>query len=478
MSEASSGSFEGKPAFQRTITGTGTLSKNLRAEDGTNTKSSSDVIFYDENYVKIDETGTNAYTVSDYSEIPNDVKVGDSGVFSKSTTYSNNSKTSILEKSTTTYKVEKYLTAILVILEATYVDSNQKVERYESIQFIKWVDDKDTVYARPLKITNYSNQTTEALIIDVSDYFYGPDPLTNPLGNWTVAITAQAPKVTASGATISLSATASNNGVGAIEYCFQGPSKTKPVFADNSCFGPASIKTVDRPSFVASYWMWARDIAGQVSGPYRRDVGPCGGLGLAEAAKYPNQSAVCVETNLGQMVLLLEDSKAPLSVKNFLKYVNDGFYTDTVFHRIIKTLMVQSGGSTVNSNVFASKTPTYAPIPLENTSQTGLLNVRGALSMARTSDINSATSQFYINTVNNAFLDWTSDALTTTGTAPNTVSTCNGCGYAVFGRLLWGWETLDTVANFPVSAASRSSEVSQPNPISAAPVIHWAYQVQ
>ena len=322
----------------------------------------------------------------------------------------------------------------------------------------------------------------------------------NPSGNWSVSVAAlaqsaassqqqqsdkssisiatQPPRISASGVTILLSATASNSkGEAATGYCFQGPSTTKPVSAVDGCYTPANTKTVDRPGSPASYWVWARDSAGQVSGPYRRDVGPCDGLGLLEAAKYPSQSAVCVGTNLGQMVLLLEDSKAPISVINFLKYVNDGYYAGTVFHRIMKTFMVQTGGSTVNGNAFASKTRTYSPITLEDTLKTGLLNVRGALSMARTADPDSASSEFFINTVNNAALDTTSTARTTTGTAPNTTTTCSGCGYAVFGRLLWGWETVDMLANFPVSANS-TGEVSQPNPISAAPVIYWAYQIQ
>ena len=298
--------------------------------------------------------------------------------------------------------------------------------------------------------------------------------------NWSGSVAAQFPKVTASGATITLSATASNKGVAATEYCFQGPSKDWPLYAESSCFSSASTKTVQKPGTPASYWVWVRDSAGLVSGPFRRDVGPCESLGLAEAAKYPSQPAVCVGTDRGQMVLLLEDKKAPLSVANFLNYVNDGYYAGVVFHRIIKTFMVQTGGSTVNGNAFSSKTRTYSPIVLEDTLKTGLLNVRGALSMARTSEPDSASSEFFINTVNNTSLNTTSTARTTTGTAPNTTTTCTGCGYAVFGRLLWGWETLDTLANFPVVLRTEgdTTETSQPNPISAAPVIYWAYQIQ
>lgn len=297
-----------------------------------------------------------------------------------------------------------------------------------------------------------------------------------PTGKWSSSISAQAPRVSASGISIKLSASVSNEGLGAATgYCFQGPSKDKPLYADDSCYTPASSKNVDRPDPPASYWVWARDSAGRVSGPYRRDVGPCDGAGLDEAAKYPSQPAVCVGTDRGQMVLLLEDKKAPLSVANFLNYVNDGFYAGTVFHRIMKTFMVQTGGSTVNGNAFASKARTYAPILLEDTLKTGLLNERGALSMARTSDPDSASSEFFINTVNNTSLNTTSTVRTTSGTPPAT--TCAGCGYAVFGRLLWGDATLDTLANIPV-VANSSGELSQPNPISAAPVIYWAYQIQ
>ena len=150
-------------------------------------------------------------------------------------------------------------------------------------------------------------------------------------------------------------------------------------------------------------------------------------------------------TSLGELVIELEDVKAPITTANFLKYVKDGFYSNTVFHRVIATSIVQGGGFTYASgtNQFTAKTPTYLPITLEAPSPTRLLsNTAKTIAMARTNDLNSATSQFFINVADNTYLD--------TG----------GGGYAVFGRLIYGDATLAALKS--VAVVSDGSEVSLP----------------
>ena len=130
------------------------------------------------------------------------------------------------------------------------------------------------------------------------------------------------------------------------------------------------------------------------------------------------------ETSAGNFVVEVYPEKAPVTVENFLKYVNDGFYNNTIFHRIIDDFMIQGGGFTPGMK----QKPTRAPIPIE--SQNGLKNDRGTIAMARTSDPHSATAQFFINVVNNPMLN-----------APNP----DGYGYAVFGKVVQGMDTVDKI---------------------------------
>lgn len=141
-----------------------------------------------------------------------------------------------------------------------------------------------------------------------------------------------------------------------------------------------------------------------------------------------------------EFVFELYPNQAPASVANFLTYVEDDFYYGTIFHRVISGFMVQAGGLTTG---LASKAPTYAPIVLE--SNNGLSNLRGTVAMARTNDPNSATSQFYVNVVDNKFLDYTSSA------SP---------GYAVFGKVVSGMDVLDYIAS--VATATYGSYQNVP----------------
>jgi cyclophilin family peptidyl-prolyl cis-trans isomerase len=129
-------------------------------------------------------------------------------------------------------------------------------------------------------------------------------------------------------------------------------------------------------------------------------------------------------TSKGKIVIELDPAKAPTTVKNFLTYVNEGFYTDTVFHRVIPGFMIQGGGMTANMN----QKPNHAPIAIE--SSNGLKNMRGTLAMARTNNPNSATSQFFINTIDNDFLNYKGPS---------------NPGYTVFGKVVEGMDVVDAI---------------------------------
>ena len=135
---------------------------------------------------------------------------------------------------------------------------------------------------------------------------------------------------------------------------------------------------------------------------------------------------VKLETSLGDIVIELNEDKAPVTVANFLGYVNDGFYDGTIFHRVIKNFMIQGGGFTQE---FQQKTTKAA---IENEADNGLSNKRGAVAMARTNDPHSATAQFFINTVDNGFLDFQAKVP-------------SGWGYAVFGEVIEGMDIVDDI---------------------------------
>lgn len=141
---------------------------------------------------------------------------------------------------------------------------------------------------------------------------------------------------------------------------------------------------------------------------------------------------VLFETTLGNFKVELDAGKAPLSAANFLEYVKTGFYTGTIFHRVIPGFMAQGGGF----DVAKRQKPTRAPI--HNEAANGLKNARGTVAMARTSDLHSATAQFFVNLVDNDFLDHKNDSQ-------------DGYGYAVFGKIIEGMDTIDKMAAVPTS---------------------------
>ncbi|MDE1950653.1 MAG: peptidyl-prolyl cis-trans isomerase [Burkholderiales bacterium] len=148
---------------------------------------------------------------------------------------------------------------------------------------------------------------------------------------------------------------------------------------------------------------------------------------------------VKLATTAGDIVIELDAAKAPRSVDNFLHYVRDGHYDGTIFHRVIPGFMIQGGGLTPD----LAEKPTRAPIPLE--SRNGLTNKRGTVAMARTMAPNSATSQFFVNVVDNAFLDQANSR--------------DGNGYAVFGKVVAGMEVVDRIAAMPTTTAKGMQNV-------------------
>ncbi|MDX8129801.1 peptidylprolyl isomerase [Methylomonas sp. OY6] len=151
-------------------------------------------------------------------------------------------------------------------------------------------------------------------------------------------------------------------------------------------------------------------------------------LSFATENKMSNtHSKVKLTTSLGDVVIQLEDEKAPVSAANFLAYVKQGFYAGTIFHRVIPGFMAQGGGFDTS---FKQK-ETNAPI--KNEADNGLKNKRGTLAMARTNDPHSATAQFFINYKDNSFLDHTSPSP-------------SGWGYAVFGEVIEGMDVVDAMA--------------------------------
>jgi peptidyl-prolyl cis-trans isomerase A (cyclophilin A) len=157
----------------------------------------------------------------------------------------------------------------------------------------------------------------------------------------------------------------------------------------------------------------------------------------AAPAAFPQ---VLLKTTNGDIRLELYPDKAPKTVENFLDYVKSGQYNGTIFHRVIPGFMIQGGGYTVSYQ----EKPTRAPIPIE--SRNGLKNAAGTIAMARTGDPNSATDQFFINTVDNPGLDY-----------PNP----DGNGYAVFGKVVSGMDVVKKIEGTPTTTRGSMADVPQ-----------------
>jgi peptidyl-prolyl cis-trans isomerase B (cyclophilin B) len=166
------------------------------------------------------------------------------------------------------------------------------------------------------------------------------------------------------------------------------------------------------------------------------------GCTMAEDGKpqNPNNPVVLISTSAGDIKVELYKDKAPATVDNFLAYANDKFYDGTVFHRVIPRFMIQGGGFTPDMK----QKPTKAAI--KNEAGNGVKNQVGTLAMARTSDINSATAQFFINTKDNDFLDHKDD-------------TMQGYGYAVFGKVIEGSKVLQKIEGVETSSKGMYEDV-------------------
>ena len=149
---------------------------------------------------------------------------------------------------------------------------------------------------------------------------------------------------------------------------------------------------------------------------------------------------VTIKTSKGDITVRLFPDKAPITVKNFLQYVDDHFYDKTIFHRVIDGFMVQGGGFTKDMN----QKPTRAPI--KNEADNGLKNTKGTLAMARTPVVDSATAQFFINVADNAFLNFQS-------------RTAQGYGYCVFGEVETGMDVVDAIKSVKTGDSNNMQNV-------------------
>ncbi|TCV93646.1 peptidylprolyl isomerase A [Biostraticola tofi] len=147
----------------------------------------------------------------------------------------------------------------------------------------------------------------------------------------------------------------------------------------------------------------------------------------SSAIAAPQETHVLLTTSAGNIELALDNQKAPVSSQNFVEYVNSGFYNNTIFHRVIPGFMVQGGGFTEDMSQKQTRPP------IKNEADNGLRNTRGTISMARTADKDSATSQFFLNVADNAFLDHGQ----------------RDFGYAVFGKIVKGIDVVDKIAQVP-----------------------------
>ena len=161
---------------------------------------------------------------------------------------------------------------------------------------------------------------------------------------------------------------------------------------------------------------------------------------VAVAAPVSGKPVVVLETSQGTIEIELNAEKAPITVANFLKYVDDKFYDGTIFHRVINNFMIQGGGFTEKM----VEKPTKAPI--QNEANNGLTNDEGTIAMARTNDPNSATAQFFINVANNSSLNHTSQ-------------TTSGWGYAVFGKVTQGMTIVNRIKLLKTGSISGYQDV-------------------
>jgi peptidyl-prolyl cis-trans isomerase A (cyclophilin A) len=167
----------------------------------------------------------------------------------------------------------------------------------------------------------------------------------------------------------------------------------------------------------------------------------CGIVSGSSAAPKGGNPLVLLETSMGNINIELYPEKAPVSVRNFLAYVKEGHYDGLIFHRVIRDFMIQGGGFTKDMK---ERRPAHPPI--KNEAGNGLRNDRGTIAMARTGVVDSATAQFFVNVVNNDFLNHVDE-------------TPRGFGYAVFGKVIEGMDVVDKIRAVPTGRVSMFQDV-------------------
>ena len=160
----------------------------------------------------------------------------------------------------------------------------------------------------------------------------------------------------------------------------------------------------------------------------------------SESGAGEENPVVLMETSLGNIKIELDQAKAPITVKNFLSYVDEKFYDGTIFHRVIGNFMIQGGGFTADMQQKRAKAP------IKNEAGNGLKNMTGTIAMARTNVVDSATAQFFINVVDNDFLNHQN-------------TTPQGFGYAVFGKVIEGIDVVDKIKAVKTGSKMGFSDV-------------------
>jgi len=247
------------------------------------------------------------------------------------------------------------------------------------------------------------------------------------------------------------------------------PLAGDPCFSDSDSTALVQEKTIASPSntqrAVFTAWVLAGSTVSRHASVSLAGKTCSAAAYAALTAANTTLPAVCIITGTGESVLLLESVKAPITVGNFLRYVNQGFYDQTVFHRFLKTgtQVVQGGSTGYDGSNYVSKASTLPAIVLEPYASTGLSNKAGTIAMARTSELDSATSGFFVNTSDN------SDSY-------DKSTARDPFAYAVFGRFIYG----DTVWTTMLASVNSNELDIKSTVINSSPPrwLYWAYQIQ
>lgn len=263
----------------------------------------------------------------------------------------------------------------------------------------------------------------------------------NPGGDAPLEVVASGPALAIPGEVVQLRATVTGD-VQDVSYKWYQTYGRSVTLSDSTSPEPTFTAPSLATSTVLSFRVDARSASGargsgEVTVALAPDPNQSQGGGTPGPGNVEN-ATVSILTSKGEIVVELNGDRAPITVSNFLRYVDDGFYPNLIFHRVIKDFVVQGGGYDEN---LEQKEP-RAPITLE--SSNGLKNDRGTIAMARTNEPNSATSQFYINVVDNDSLNYRDAA---------------NPGYAVFGKVVEGMDVVDEIAGVETESRGNFSDV-------------------